>query len=147
MGKGNNPFQSFFSYVVGLMALFPVAGCGVSDPALMLQSGRTFGLVGLEGRWLGEVSPSVANCGARSIGSMSIGHGKFAFDPFQSTSIIRGNVADDQLTGRLEKLGGEKRVTMIVLKAQAISTPDGAQLIRGKLESGPCQWQVELHRG
>ncbi len=147
MGKGKSPFKSFFSYGLGVMTLLSITGCDVGDPALLLQSGRTFGMVGLEGRWVGEVLPTVANCGTRTKGLMNIGHGEFAFDPFQSTLVVRGNVIDDRLAGKLEKLGGEKRIIVMVADAQAIPTPERTWLIRGQVKSGACQWQFELHQG
>ena len=147
MGKGNNPFQSFFSYVVAAGILLPGIGCGTSDPALVLQSGRVLGLVGLEGRWVGRVSPTGPNCGASFTGLMSVSRDKFAFDPFQNTAIIHGSVVEGRLTGRLERIGGEHRVSLIELDAQAKTGSDDTGFIQGELKSGPCRWQVELHPG
>lgn len=147
MGKGKVPFQRFFSYIVAAGILLPGIGCGTSDPALILQSGRVFGLIGLEGRWVGKVSPTGPNCGASSTGLMSASRDKFAFDPFQSTTIIHGDVVKGRLTGRLERIGGDHRVSAIELDAQATTGSDGNQSIQGELKSGSCQWHIELHPG
>lgn len=146
MGKVNYPFARIFSYVLCGMGLAALGGCA-GDTALMLQSGRMIGLVGLEGRWVGPVSPMGPGCGSVSTGLMSIGKTGFAFDPFQSTVVIRGDVADGQLKGSLERIGGERRVIRIGLDATARKAADGAESIEGELLSGSCRWRVQLQRG
>ena len=103
--------------------------------------------VGLEGRWAGRVSPTGPNCGASFTGLMSVSRDKFAFDPFQSTAIIHGSVVERRLTGRLERIGGEHRVSIIELEAEAKTGSDGSRFIQGELKSGSCRWRVELHPG
>ena len=147
MGKANNPFKSIFSYALFCVGLLGLSGCAASDPALILQSGRTVGLVGLEGRWVGPVSPIGPTCGPSSSGLMNIGNGEFAFDPFQSTVVIRGKVADGRLNGALERIGGDRRLVGIEFGAMVVKAADGAMTIEGELVSGPCRWRAQLHRG
>jgi hypothetical protein len=75
---------------------------------------------------------------------MTIGQRGFAFDPFQSTAVVHGDVADDgHLKGKLVRAGPDHRDLSIVFDAVA-SRPDA---IDGKLQSGRCRWNVELRRG
>lgn len=66
------------------------------------------------GRWLGQVVPVETDCGSRTTGLMSIGSGNFAFDPFQSTSVLHGKVgpAGDLVGEAVHPVAGSKSVTM-----------------------------------
>jgi hypothetical protein len=142
-----------------------------------LGTGQTFSWYGYEGRWAGNVVPSTAHCGGITQGSMAIGHDQFSFDPFGGTTMIDGTLAPDgTLAGSYQRqigggangtasglsastgkpksgdtavpaaAAGHKTVS-ISLRATASTAADDSQQITGTLESGPCRWQVTLHRG
>lgn len=118
-------------------------GCG-ADPTGELISGQVMALYGLQGRWAGTVVPSESGCGQTGQGLMSIGKNGFGFDPFQSTSVIRGEVAEDgHMRGRLVRQGPDRRELSLEFEAD-LRTPDE---IGGILRSGRCRWTVTLHRG
>jgi hypothetical protein len=78
---------------------------------------------------------------------MSVGDGKFGFDPFQSTTVIYGTVSNRKLQGALTRTGGNKQLLSINLEAEATEEPGGKAVIKGRLSSGRCQWDVALERG
>ena len=126
-----------------LFGCFMIGGCA-TDLGEPLQSGQVLALHGLQGRWVGEIAPTDSNCGATTHALMSIGQGAFALDPFQGTTVIRGDVADDgHLSGKLVRQGAEHQDLSIAFEAQAT----GADQIGGTLQSGRCHWTVALHRG
>lgn len=135
----------FASRSLAAFLLVPVliAGCG-RDLAEPLQSGRVLSWDGLQGRWVGAVTPADANCGGTTHGTMSVGPKDFGFDPFQSTVVIHGQVGDDgHLSGDLVRPGGDHQPVEISFVAAAT----GPDSIRGTLQSGRCHWTVTLERG
>src|SRR5262249_2972182 len=135
--------RSRLPLVLGCVLALPIVACRseLSEP---LQSGRVLALGGLQGRWVGPVEPVGTACGTATQGLMSIGGGGFAFDPFQSTAIIRGDISSgDKLSGRLVRQGGDHQAVSIDFEA----TASNSHAIIGTLRSGRCQWTVTLHRG
>src|SRR5271169_2968757 len=87
--------------VRALLLLALITGCK-DDLGERLQSGRVLAWQGLQGRWVGPVVPTEHACGATTQGLMSIGDKQFALDPFQSTTVVRGELsASSHLNGRL----------------------------------------------
>jgi hypothetical protein len=75
---------------------------------------------------------------------MSIGEKGFGFDPFQSTTVIQGEVGKDaHLRGNLARPGGDHQNLAIGFEG----TASEANTISGTLQSGRCHWTVTLHRG
>ncbi|MBO0710689.1 MAG: hypothetical protein J2P47_05355 [Acetobacteraceae bacterium] len=102
-------------------------------------------LAGVEGRWAGSVHPTDPACGPDRHGLMRIGRGTFAFDPFESTTVIQGTVAGDTLKGTLSRPGGGGRTLSISFEGRADSAAE-QETITGTLTSGGCAWQVTLRR-
>ena len=127
--------------IVSAVAAMVLCGCGT------IGSGKVLSLGGLEGRWSGAVRPSNPACGAERHGLMRIGGNTFAFDPFESTTIINGNVEGDVLKGSLTRIGGGHRQLSITFEGHARTGPDREKAIEGVLASGHCVWQVVLARG
>lgn len=114
------------------------------DIADRLQSGRVLAWDGMEGRWVGSVVPTETDCGPATHGVLSAGEHDFGFDPFQSTTVIHGEIArDGHLSGILVRQGGEHQPISISFDA----APAGSEAINGTLQSGHCHWTVALHRG
>ncbi len=127
----------------GLLIFLWAGGCR-ADLGEYLQSGRVLPLQGLEGRWVGQVVPTESGCGPATQGLMSIGGTGFGLDPFQSTTIIRGEVGDDgRLVGRLVRHGPDHHDLSIAFEGSAT----GSAAISGTLQSGRCRWTVTLRRG
>ena len=146
---------------------------GASD---LIGNGQTFAIYGLEGRWAGPVTPTAANCGDATTGSMTIGDNGFGFAPFEGTTVITGTVSKDgTLSGTLSRtVGGGSgsgpidiglpeaagkqqgghpaaashgpRTLSISLDAKAARGADGKTAIDGVLTSGRCTWNVALKR-
>ena len=77
---------------------------------------------------------------------MSIGSKGFGFDPFQSTTVIRGEVGKDgRLNGSLTRQGADRQDLSVSFEGSASAA--GAETIDGTLASGRCRWKVTLHRG
>ena len=75
---------------------------------------------------------------------MSIGDKGFALDPFQSTTVVRGELRDGgHLNGKLVRQGPDHQDLSISFEAMAA----GNDAINGTLQSGRCHWMVTLHRG
>lgn len=75
---------------------------------------------------------------------MTIGEHGFAFDPFQSTAVISGDIDDNgRLSGKLLREGPERRGLSIAFNGMATAR----DAIDGTLQSGRCRWRVTLHRG
>jgi hypothetical protein len=83
-------------------------------------------------------------CGSATQGLMSIGDKGFGFDPFQSTTVIQGEVGKDgRLNGSLARLGSDHQNLLITFEGAA----SGSETISGTLQSGRCHWSVTMHRG
>ena len=120
-----------------------LAGCG-EDLAARLQSGKVMAWDGLVGRWAGPVVPTEPSCGGSTVGLLSIGTGGCGFDPFQSTTVISGNVASNgHLAGTMVRAGGGRPLLSVSFDA----APSDRDTIRGTLSSGHCHWSVTLRRG
>jgi hypothetical protein len=78
---------------------------------------------------------------------MSIGSGNFAFDPFQSTSVLHGKVgpAGDLVGEAVHPVAGSKSITMEFLGH--LQQANGTEKVVGILTSGRCHWSVALVRG
>jgi hypothetical protein len=127
----------------GLALLVLLAGCE-GDLSEQLQSGRVLPLLGLQGRWVGQVAPTDSKCGPPTWGLMTIGENSFGFDPFQSTTVIRGQVGKDgHLSGKLVRQGSEHQDLSISFDGVA----SGTETINGTLQSNRCRWTVTLRRG
>ena len=124
-----------------------IAGCE-GDIGERLQSGRVLAWHGLQGRWVGPVVPADKSCGPTTEGLMSIGDKGFAFDPFQSTTVMQGGVTKDgRLTGNLTRQGGNHQNLSVSFEGAANGAGSEAEAIDGNLVSGRCHWTVTLHRG
>jgi len=135
--------EDHWAAIVGLLLIVALAGCG-ADPGERLQSGRVLALSGLQGRWVGPVLPTDPNCGSPAQGLMTIGDKGFGFDPFQSTTVIQGDVGKDgRLSGSLARLGSDHQNLSITFDGAASIS----ETINGTLHSGRCHWSVALHRG
>jgi hypothetical protein len=120
-----------------------VWGCH-SELSDRLQGGQVHSWHGLQGRWAGAVTPAEGTCGPATEGLMTIGPRGFAFDPFQSTAVISGDVTDDgHLSGKLVRQGPDRRDLAIAFDGMATAR----DAIDGTLQSGRCRWRVTLHRG
>ncbi len=137
----------FVTGVIAALTIVLVAGCE-GDLGERLQSGRVLAWHGLQGRWVGPVVPTDKSCGATAQGSMSIGDKGFAFDPFQSTTVIQGAVGKDgRLTGNMTRQGGDRQNLSVSFEGAASGAGSEAETIDGALASGRCHWKVTLHRG
>jgi hypothetical protein len=133
----------YWAAIRRLLIVVAFAGCG-GDPGERLQSGRVLALSGLQGRWVGPVLPTGSACGSPAQGLMTIGDNGFGFDPFQSTTVIQGDVwKDGRLSGSLARQGSDHRNLSITFEGAA----SGSETISGTLQSGRCHWSVTLHRG
>lgn len=138
--------RSPLGVAVSLNCLWLLVAC-TGDAGERLQSGRVLPWAGLEGRWVGPVTPSDPGCGVGVVGLMSIGSDTFAFDPFQSTAVLRGKVGSaGDLVGKATRpvLAGSS-ITMEFLGRVTRSESD--ERIVGTLISGRCHWSVILFRG
>jgi hypothetical protein len=146
MGKRN--LIKFLCRQIGQFAacallVLPSSGCD-TDVAERLQSGKVLALYGLQGRWVGSVTPGDASCGPSTHGVLTIGGGDFGFDPFQSTTIIQGTVGrDGQLGGTFIRQDTQHHPISISFNAAAVDR----EAITGELISGRCHWAVALRRG
>ena len=148
VGKAIFPFPSKISYAVGIGVLLLIWGCEGSDPSMFFQSGRVVSLGGLEGRWVGAVSPEGSGCGNTTTGLMNIGQGGFGFAPFQDTVVLRGKVGSDGSVSAVEeRISGDKQVLAIHFAGRAVHADGEQDRIEGALTSGRCQWRVKLTRG
>lgn len=130
-------------FVACALLALPTSGCD-TDIAEKLQSGKVLAGYGLQGRWVGSVTPSDASCGPPTRGVLTIGGGDFGFDPFRSTTVIQGIVGrDGQLNGTFVRQDAHHQPISISFSAEAT---DG-ELITGQLVSGRCRWAVVLRRG
>jgi hypothetical protein len=126
-----------------LLCLLVCGGCH-SELSDRLQSGQTLSWYGLQGRWVGSVTPVGALCGPATKGLMTIGERGFAFDPFQSTQVVHGDIDENnQLVGKLVRAGPERQDLSLAFAGTAAT----ADVIEGSLQSGRCRWTVRLHRG
>jgi hypothetical protein len=126
-----------------LLCLLLLGGCH-SELSNALQSGEVHSWNGLEGRWVGEVTPAAGSCGPTTKGLMTIGEHGFAFDPFQGAEVVRGDVAKDtRLVGRTVRTGPGHQDLSVTFEGTAST----ANNIEGLLQSGRCRWTVALHRG
>ncbi len=78
---------------------------------------------------------------------MRIGNEAFAFDPFGSTTMLRGTVDRDRLQGELSRIGGNHQKLSITFSGRASPGPADTQVIEGVLTSATCTWDVRLTRG
>ena len=126
-----------------------LAGCSLSEigqrTSEPIGSGRVLALAGIEGRWAGPVHPTDPACGPDRHGLMRIGENHFAFDPFESTTVIDGTVQGGTLNGTLSRPGGGGRTVSISFKGRA-ERAGGQETITGTLTSGSCSWQATLRR-
>jgi hypothetical protein len=120
-----------------------LAGCS-GDLGEKLQSGQVLAWHGMQGRWVGPVVPIDRSCGSPTQGLMSIGANGFGFDPFQSTTVLHGELSKDgRLAGNLAREGGDHQSLAITFAGEAA----GSEAINGTLQSGRCRWTVALRRG
>ena len=119
----------FSSYrALAVVTLTLLAGCG-RDLGEPLQSGQVLPWQGLQGRWVGSVVPTGPSCGRTTQGLMSIGPKGFAFDPFQSTTVVQGAVdKDGHLSATVARLGGEKQNLTIEFNGAANQSGSNADL-------------------
>jgi hypothetical protein len=131
---------------VAIACLLSLAACA-GDPGERLQSGRVLPLAGPEGRWVGPVTPVDPDCGLQTPALMSIGNSTFAFDPFQSTTVLSGKIGPtgDLQAEAVRPVPGNKPVMMGFLGR--IQKSEGLDRIAGTLTSGRCHWSVTLRRG
>jgi hypothetical protein len=141
---------------IGLATLLPLVGCDTyvavrEGASASLGTGQTFAIYGLEGRWAGAVTPTAADCGAATQGSMTVSAHGFAFDPFGSTFVINGTISDrGELHGVLKRelsaQGGKHVERALTFNGRGQQPEGGEARIVGRLESGRCTWQVALQR-
>jgi hypothetical protein len=130
----------------GLVLSLLVTGCA-GPLSEGLRSGPSVPWGGPEGRWLGPVGPVEAGCGPRTTGLMSIGRDIFAFDPFQSTSVLHGKIGlAGDLVGEAAQPVAESKSVALGFVGQ-LQQSNGAEEIIGTLTSGRCHWAVALFRG
>jgi hypothetical protein len=142
---GKAYFRMFQLFFFGWL-IVTLSGCH-NEAADALQSGTVMGVIGLEGRWAGPVTPATADCGQIAKGQMSVERTTFAFDPFQSTTVIAGTVADNgALNGTLSRPVTGQQVVSISFTGVATQHDDGSETIDGQLKSGRCTWTVTLKR-
>jgi hypothetical protein len=136
----------FFSAGAGFACALLMTACA-GDLGEGFQSGRVLALGGAAGRWVGPVIPVESGCGLQMTGLMSIARGSFAFDPFQSTTVLQGNVGPTgDLVGEAVRLvTGNIPITMDF--HGQVQKSDGGERILGTLASGRCHWSVALLRG
>jgi hypothetical protein len=148
VGKVNFHMARIISQIARALPLIAlIAGCE-GDLGERLQSGRVLAWQGLQGRWVGPVAPADKSCGATTKGLMSIGDKGFAFDPFQSTTVIQGAVGkDSRLSGNLTRQGGDHQNLLVSFDGSVSGTGSETEAIEGTLVSGRCHWKVTLHRG
>src|SRR5271165_1149907 len=133
----------FWMTVCGLLVSVLTGACE-ADLGERLQSGQVLAWHGLQGRWVGPVVPTERACGPTTQGLMSIGERGFGLDPFQSTTVIRGELGNDgHLSGGLVRQGAGHQDLSITFEGMAA----GSDAISGTLQSGRCFWTVTLHRG
>ena len=133
--------------MAALVLLLLCSGCS-GDPGERLQSGRVLPWMGLQGRWAGTITPTLPACGPLTTGLMSIGPKTFAFDPFQSTTVIQGDIDPaGHLRGALGRAGPGHDEIGIEFIGSGQRAVDGVETINGTLSSGRCEWTVSLHRG
>ncbi len=126
-----------------LLCVALLAGCH-GDLGERLQSGQVLAWHGVQGRWVGPVEATNPACGSLTQGLLTIGEKAFAFDPFQSTTVIRGEVGKDgHLNGSMIRQGGEHQNLTISFEGSASESGT----LGGTIQSGRCQWKVALHRG
>ena len=131
-------------HMIAVLLVVPLISCA-EDLGERLQSGRVLAWNGLQGRWVGPVTPNDASCGQATKGLMTIGEKGFGFDPFASTVVIQGQVAPDgRLSGTLVRQGGNHQPMTISLEATASADESS---ITGTVLSNRCQWTVTLQRG
>jgi len=127
-----------------------LTGCNIAtlskSASEAIGTGEVLPLAGLEGRWSGPVRPKDAACGQVGHGLMRIGGNEFAFDPFESTTIINGKVEGAALNGVLTREGGGHRSLSISFTGRANAETSSRKVIEGVLSSGHCTWQVTLTR-
>jgi hypothetical protein len=123
------------------------SGCH-NEAADALQSGNVMGLIGLEGRWVGPVTPKLDSCGQTTRGQMSVERRAFAFDPFQGTTVINGTVSESGVLNGILLRPESGQQTISISFAGTVQLNDGRQvIIEGQLTSGHCTWAVNLKRG
>ena len=148
LGKGNIPPFRKTSYGLGIALVLLVWGCDGDDLATRLQSGRVLSLGGIEGRWVGPVSPEGAGCGATTTGLMNIGQGGVGFAPFQNTVVLSGTIGSDgTVNAKQERAGGDKQLLTILFDGQVVHSTGEQDRVEGVLMSGRCRWHVKLTRG
>jgi hypothetical protein len=119
-----------------------LVGCQ-GDLGERLQSGKVLAWAGLQGRWAGPAVPADSGCGSTTRGLMSIGEKGFGFDPFQSTTVIHGDIDQSgHLSGKLTREGGDHQPVSVSFEGMAETDS-----ITGTLQSGRCHWNVTLRRG
>jgi hypothetical protein len=75
---------------------------------------------------------------------MLVGENGFGFDPFQSSTVIRGKVSGDgRMAGTAARQGVDHQDLLIAF--DGMTTGPGE--VSGTLKSGRCRWAVTLHRG
>jgi hypothetical protein len=75
---------------------------------------------------------------------MSIGANGFGFDPFQSTTVLHGELSND---GRLAIKCDRQILVVTALTRKRAGEAAGPEAINGTLQSGRCRWTVALRRG
>ena len=144
VGKGNIPRGSILSL---LLLAGVLGGCDIpSRMSRNLGTGEILPVYGLEGRWAGPVTAESAGCGGPATGLMSVGAGRFAFDPFQGTTVVKGVVKDGAFSGTLTRPGASKLSLSISFTGHARRDSAGSEIIKGDLASGRCRWSVSLKR-
>src|SRR5665213_1109532 len=92
-GQGFYPPVRIIPYrVMAAFVIVPLPSGCAGNLEERLQAGGILPWMGLQGRWVGPVIPTGPVCGPTATGLMSIGPTSFAFDPFQSTTVIRGEI-------------------------------------------------------
>jgi hypothetical protein len=134
-------------FFLSALLLLSLNACN-NEVADRLQSGRVLSFLGLEGRWVGPVTPQAENCGQPTKGLMTVDRKTFSFDPFEGTTVIEGTVSDDNhFDGALSRPGPDHQVVSITFSGSVAQSDAGGDGINGRLESGRCSWAVDLKRG